>query len=275
MPLLTGKKGTIGERDEDVLRDLYFAERIATKDLTKMHFPSAAKTKGRMAQLKEKGYVVADFSRGHALWKLTNDGFAFAKDMLGSPYGEHERYPDRRLSPRRDLHHIDTVDIFARLKTKDEKRRGVREPSGPRVRNLDDVLGPYPNWEWRSERRARRALKDANDDTVYQPDAEVHFGGAVFVIERETERSRCTYEEMLKKLGHHKLYIEHVLRKPAETEILYACDVDRDMIYAERACEKLDLVLFAGSPYQVAEYLLENARKFAAHRGAAQRKAAS
>ncbi len=266
MTLLTGKKGTIGERDEEVLSDLYFAERLTTKDLTRMHFPRESKTKDRMAKLKKKGYVVADFCGGQALWKLTADGFAFVADSLGRPYGEHERYPDRRLSPKRDLHHVDTVDIFARLKTKDEKRRGVTEPSGPRVQNLDDVLGPYPNWEWRSERRARRALKDSNDDTVYQPDAEIHFGGAVFVIERETERSRGTYDEMLSKLRHHKLYIEHVSRKPAETEILYACDTDRDMTYAQRAGEKLDLVVFAGPPFMVAEYVLEQARKFDAHR---------
>ncbi|MDP9474521.1 MAG: replication-relaxation family protein [Actinomycetota bacterium] len=266
MTLLTGKKGTIGERDEKLLYDLYFAERLTTANLTNMHFPRESKTKDRMGKLKKKGYVVADFCGKQALWKLTADGFAFVADSLGRPYGEHERYPDRRLSPKRDLHHVDTVDIFARLKTKDEKRRGVTEPSEPRNQNLDDLLGPYPNWEWRSERRARRALKDANDDTVYQPDAEVHFGGEVFVIERETERSRGTYDEMLRKLRHHKLYIEHVLRKPAETEILYACDEERDMTYAERAGKKLDLLIFAGSPYQVAEYLLDNARKFAAHR---------
>ena len=266
MTLLTGKKGTIGERDEEVLCDLYFAERLTTADLTKMHFPRESKTKDRMAKLKTKGYVVADFCGGQALWRLTADGFAFAADSLDHPYGEHERYPDRRLSPKRDAHHIDTVDIFARLKTKDEKRRGVREPRDVPVQNLDDVLGPYPNWEWRSERRARRALRDANEDTVYQPDAEVHFGGEVFIIERETERSRGTYEEMLRKLRHHKLYIEHVLKKPAETEILYACDTERDMTYAERVGRKLDLVVVPGSPYQIAEYLLENARKFVEYR---------
>ena len=266
MPLLTGKKGWIGERDEKVLCDLYFAERLTTADLTKMHFPRDSKTKDRMAKLKNKGYVVADISQGHSLWKLTADGFAFAADSLGHPYGEHERYPDRRLSPKRDLHHVDTVDIFVRLKTKNQKRRGVREPRDRPVQNLDDVLGPYPNWEWRSERRARKALRHANEDTVYQPDAEVHFGGEVFIIERETERSRGTYEEMLHKLRHHKLYIEHVLKKPAETEILYACDTDRDMTYAERVGRKLDLVVVPGSPYQIAEYLLENARKFAEYR---------
>ncbi len=266
MPLLTGKKGTINERDEEVLCDLYFAERLTTANLTTMHFPRESKTKDRMAKLKKKGYVVSDQSHGQSLWKLTADGFAFAADILGYPYGEDERYPNRRYSPKRDLHHADTVDLFARLKAKDEKRRGVTDPSEPRSQNLDDVLGPYPNWEWRSERRARRALKHANDETVYQPDAEVHFGGAVFIVERETERSRGTYEEMLHKLGHHKLYIEHVLKKPAETEILYACDTDRDMIYAERAGEKLDLVVFAGSPYTVTEYVLDYARKFASNR---------
>ncbi len=266
MPLLTGKKGMIGERDENVLCDLYFAERLTTADLTKMHFPSEAKTKARMAKLKQKGYVVADFCGKQAMWKLTADGFAFAADSLDRPYGEHERYPDRRLSPKRDLHHLDTVDIFARLKTKNQKRRGVLEPRDLPIQNLDDILGPYPNWEWRSERRARRALRHANEDTVYQPDAEVHFGGEVFVVERETERSRGTYEEMVQKLTLHKLYIEHVLRKSAETEILYACDTERDMTYAERAGKKLNLLVFPGSPYQVTEYILANARKFAEHR---------
>ena len=150
------------------------------------------------------------------------------------------------------------------VKTESGCEMTVAEQAGLRLReedeNLDDILGPYPNWEWRNEARAHRALRAGNEKTEYRPDAEVRFAGDVFMVERETKRSRPTEEGIFRKVAARKEYIEHVLEKPDETTILFACDIPRDAQYADRAASRLDVDLVSGNPQQIVRYLLDRAR---------------
>lgn len=212
---------------------------------------------------------------GLAFYKLTREGWHRIAEQLGYPFGVDDRYPSGGLMPHVALHHADVSALYAGLKKKNADRKNLKRHKKPGSekfevshrrpkedeKTIDEILsGPFPVWEWRNERRAHRPLTDANKKTEHRPDAEVRFGGDVFILERETRRSRATEEAVFDKVALRKEYIEHILKKPNHAMILFACDTPRDIQYADRARSKLDVDLFAGNPDQVVRYLLDRAR---------------
>jgi hypothetical protein len=266
MALATGKSGTIGPRDEEVFKDLFLCEHLFTPQLERMHFPGSSKVRDRLSRLRKKGYLDnLHFAGMPATWRLTKEAHVRHARVLG--IADHAFSGDE-TSYERIRHHLDVTEIYVKLREKHpDRRRGTRKFLPDEEKNLDDILDPYPQWEWISERRASHDWTRGNDPMRYRPDAEVRFGGMLFIIERQTGRARKGPGEIYSKVENHKLYARHVIRDSMEVEILFACDKITDIESAERASEELGIYTFAGTAEEVVHHIKKAARDLSSSPG--------
>ncbi len=252
MAVLDGKKGTLTERDGKLLRDLYLARYLSTPQIHRLHFGSESRTKMRLSKLGEKGWVrnmpfVDPLGRQRVCWRLTKEGFEMQAASVGM---EDERWTPKQLGPDRARHYVQTNEVYV----------AARKPLA-RVPSLDATLGPYPNWEWLNEARASDSY-----DTPYtsgrrhQPDAEVWFCEALFVIERQTSLSRVKRDDIFDKVGAHKSYFEYGFDDPpGEAAVLFACDDRRVMEIAREAGHRHGVEVVADIPEMIGAYLCQSA----------------
>ena len=178
-------------------------------------------------------WLVLRYVEGPGAWTLTREGFAAYADQFRTG----DQYASKQLGPRRLEHYLNTNDLYIAAK-----------PA------LEELLGPYPAWEWRNEARAFRPKTHSGRNTAHQPDAEVRFGGLVFVVERQTRRARKGPRPIYEKVAAHKTYINYDLEDPGSGEILFVCDEPRDAALAERAGDQLGVSVFAGNVHQAAAH---------------------
>lgn len=250
MALLTGKSGTITDRDNLVLLSLFFCRYLTTRQLERLFFPSASKARDRLARLDKKGYVknrsiYVEKPKSwdkrvspQAAWYLTKPGF----EAVAAMYGYDETYASKPLQDEGILHHILTNQVY--VAAKDE---------------LDAELGPYPEWEWRHEKRVFYEGEYANVPYQHKPDAHIIFRGHTFILERQTDASKIGPRKVYDKVRDHKLYVELKLNAPAE--VLWAFDSDDNHLIeaAERAGQQHGIRVVAGDVPAIADYLLNSA----------------
>ena len=150
--------------------------------------------------------------------------------------------------PKRVQHLLDTNDVYFQL-----------------AGELDTILrgtchGPDPVWEWRNEARAyeRYSVSWEPQPRYHQPDAEILFCGRLYILERQTERSKETQEAIAKKVRDHNARAEYIGAKE-RTQIVFACDTSRDIGYAQKAAEDSDLPVVISSVEEVVSHLTDEA----------------
>jgi hypothetical protein len=209
--------------------------------------PSPPSAERRLRRLKAARLLVR---RGHrnslgrtSIWMLSKGAFRREVRDMGRPDDTYPGWPKSRVQ-----HFLDTNDLYFQL-----------------AGELDTILegvchGPYPVWEWRNERRAyeRYSVSWEPRPRYHQPDAEVLFCGQLFIVERQTERSREPSEVIAKKVQDHNSRAEYLGKKEA-TQILFACDTQRDTNHALRAAEDSDLPVVAASVAEVVSHLTDEA----------------
>lgn len=250
MALATGKSGTITERDREILMGLFLCRYMSTKQLAHLFFPSASKARTRLGKLVKKGYItnrtmylIEPTSWDHrtspqGIWHLTKGGF----DSITESLGVEETYASKPLQPKEARHYVRTAEVYTAAKEA-----------------LDDVLDPYPEWEWRNEKRVLYSGEYANVPYQHKPDAHIVFRGYTFILERQTAESKVGPKKIYERVEDHKRYVEFKLKAPAE--ILYAFDTDQSHLIevAERAGEQHGIRVVAGDVARVADYLENNA----------------
>ncbi|MDP9478345.1 MAG: replication-relaxation family protein [Actinomycetota bacterium] len=246
MTLTAGRRGTITDRDWEVLLALFFCRYASTGQLAHLFFPSASKARSRLAKLDEKGYVTSrplfvvqptKWKHGTApqgVWNLTKSGFEFVTETLALD----ESFAAKPLAPKQARHYVRAAEIYAAVKHR-----------------LDGELGEYPGWEWRHEKRVVYAGEYENVPYQHKPDAHVLFCGHVFIVERQTAESKVGPKKIYEKVEDHKRYVETRLRKPAE--VLFAFDTDDSPMIdtARRAGEQLGMEVVARDVAGIADYL--------------------
>lgn len=231
------------DRDERILTDLYFCRILSTEQIAGKYFNTYNTAKRRMADLKNELEMVARRNpwEGTTIWMLTRRAFDREIETL---HREGERYRDwpKQLALR---HFLDTNDVFIDISEE-----------------MDEVLGEHPAWEWKDEPHAREAFKDGQGKGVHRPDAEISFGGNRYFLERQTKRARKTSKDLDQKLDTYRRYIRRQRRDgvEGELEVLYACDEERDMKYAQEAGDRHGIEMTAGKPGMIAEHLVGKAR---------------
>lgn len=250
MALATGRRGTITERDRGILMDLFFCRYLSTRQIQYLFFGSAGRTRARLAALQEKGYIkgrsmyiVEPTSWHHrvspqSVWHLTKDGF----DSITETLGVDEVYASKPLLPKEARHYVQTAEVYVAAKEA-----------------LDEELEPYPEWEWRHEKRVIYAGEYANVPYQHKPDAHIIFRGHTFILERQTAQSKIGPKRIYAKVEDHKRYVELRLKTPAE--LLFAFDADGSPLVevAERAGEQFGIRVVAGSVARIADYLYNSA----------------
>lgn len=233
------------ERYEGILTDLYFTRLLSTEQIARRYFNTKATAKSKLHKLKrEKGVVIPRTTqKGLTVWMLNKSAFEREAQILGREGEPYRKWPKPRAIP----HLVDTNDLYLEI-----------------VDDLNEMLGELPEgWDWRNEAQAwRRYDHGGKHGWVHQPDAEIHFAGHIFFIERQTERARKTYDKIEEKLEGYSRYIKRLRNRgiEGEIEILFACDEERDMDYALEAAEKYGLGMTAGDTKQIADHLREQAQ---------------
>ena len=208
--------------------------------------PSPASAERRLRKLKS---VRVLGRRGHttstgrtSIWMLSKAAFRREAKYMGRP---DDNYPGW---PKRVQHLLDTNDVYFQL-----------------AGELDTILkgtchGPDPVWEWRNEARAyeRYSVSWEPRPRYHQPDAEILFCGNVFILERQTERSKKPAEIIAKKVLDHNARADYLDAKE-QAKIIFACDTQRDVDNALRAGDDSDLPVVAASVEEVVSYLTDEA----------------
>ena len=250
MAVPNGKRGTINERDREILMALFFCRYLSTKQIHYLFFGSSGRARARLAELQKKEYIrsrsmyVIEPKSWHnrvspqGVWHLTKAGF----DSITESLGIEETYASKQLQPKEARHYVRAAEVYAAIKE-----------------TLDDELDPYPEWEWHHEKRVLYTGEYANVPYQHKPDAHVVFRGHTFILERQTAESKVGPKKIYKKVEDHKRYVELKLRAPAE--VLFAFDADGSHLVdtAIRAGEQHDIRVVAGDVAQIANYLYNSA----------------
>lgn len=249
MAILTGREGTITERDQRLLEAVFICRYLSTRLIALLFFNSTSRARTRLPELEKKGYLqkrsvyLVSPTRNHpgvreTVWHLTKAGFESVAETLGS----EEAYTPKQLLPEKARHYVRTAEVYVAAKP-----------------GLDRELGSHPAWEWRHEKRAADAYEYADTPYVHQPDAHVLFRDHVFVVERQTAESRLGPKGVYRKVEAHGRYAKVVLKKPDETQVLFACDDPMVAEVAERAGREYRIYTVAGSVDRIAHHLYQSA----------------
>lgn len=249
MAILSGRKGTITERDQRLLEAVFVCRYLSTRLIALLFFNSASRARTRLPELEKKGYLqkrsvyLVAPTRDHpgvreTVWHLTKAGFESVAETLDS----EESYTPKQLLPEKARHYVRTAEVYV-----------AARPA------LDRELGSHPAWEWRHEKRAADAYEYADTPYVHRPDAHVLFRDHVFIVERQTTESRLGPKGVYKKIEAHGRYAKVVLKKPEETQVLFACDDPMVAEVAERAGREHRIYTVAGSVGRIAHHLYQSA----------------
>lgn len=250
MVIAPGRKGTTTTRDQRIFESLFFCRYLSTKQITSLFFGSGSRARTRLGELEDKGYITRramyvrdpknweDRGGLETIWYLSKPGF----DSVAATHGYEETYTTKQLLDENASHYILANEVYVVAKEA-----------------LDDVLDPYPEWEWRHEARVLYSGEYANVPYQHKPDAHIVFRGHTFILERQTAESKIGPKKIYERVEDHKRYVELKLKAPAE--VLYAFDTDHSHLIevAERAGEQYGIRVVAGDVARVANYLENNA----------------
>ncbi len=252
MVLLTGRKGTTTPRDHEIFKTLFFCRYLTSKQLARLFFGSESRARARLRDLEEKRYIdhrvfyveqpTEEIMSGkQSVWHLTKDGHETVTATLDleEPYAAKQLLPENAAQ-----HYVVANEVYVAAKE-----------------HLDDELDPYPEWEWRHEKRVLYKGEYRNEPYVHNPDAHILFRDHVFILERQTAASKVGPKTIYKKVESHKFYADLRLQKPAE--VLFAFDEkDSHLIdAARRAGEQYGIRATAGDVQQIAGYLHSSAAR--------------
>lgn len=247
MTLLTGRKGTITPRDHRILETIFLCRYVTSGQIAALFFTSMSRARARLPELGNKGYLSRrsmyvrdpswdDKAAKQTVWHLTKAGHETVAETLGAD----EPFAAKQLLPERARHYVLTNEVYVAAKG-----------------DLDAELGPYPEWEWRHEKRAAYSGEYENVAYAHKPDAHILFRDQTFIVERQTAESKVGAKTIEKKIVDHKRYMKLRLKMPAE--VLFACDDLSVAREAERAGRRHGVRVIGGDVKRIASYLYTSA----------------
>lgn len=244
--MISGKEGQLTKRDEAVLNDLYFTRMLSTEQIALLYFSCYATAKRRLYDLAGIKGVVEPMTPETRLtvWTLTKPAFTREAEFV-NPDDRYRGFPARKFI----RHMLDTNDLYVGLR-----------------KDLDRLIGEGPAWQWTDETRlwwqrnskGNAAQKKTNKN---QPDAELTFAGNRYFIERQTKRAKASAEELDEKVDGYRRYFGRMREPEGEREVIFACDVQRDMESVVTAAEKYNVQLTAGTVEDITDYLIQQAKE--------------
>lgn len=241
MAIASGRAGTITQRDQEVLADLYWARFLCTRQIASLRFPSFESARVRLYALMRKGLLVNQVhGSGMILWRLSREGFERQRLSLDR---QKEPTPDFLQSPKID-HYLEANDVYVEL--------------APR---LEYLLGTYSSWEWRNEGRSYLRYELDGRRFAHQPDAEILLPGRLYFLERQSSRARYSSAALYQKVESYRTYIERILRTEERTQVVFACDLQRERQAAVEAGQHYGVDVVASSVKGIASHIEKEAPK--------------
>ena len=248
--MATMRQMNLSDRDEAILTDLYFTRVLSTKQIADKYFNTYNTAKARLAELADDLWIIRrNPYKGTTIWTLTRPAFEREVEGLRREGERYRDWPSAHAIP----HFLDTNDVFIDISEEMDGILGKRPAC--------DWMGRTP-WDWKQEPLAREAFKDGEGKGVHRPDAEINFAGNRYFLERQTERARKTAKQIDDKINDdYRRYIRRQRREgfEGELEVLYACDEERDMRYANDAANRHGIQMISGKPGYIAEYIVGKA----------------
>lgn len=240
-------RGEIGDRDDDLMLDMYHMRVATIEQVQKLHFSSYFSARKRLYELSWMGMVENNiYSRKEKLniWRLTKRGFRRQAEVAGTRDEQYREWP----SAKNIRHYIDTNDVYMLVSGK-----------------LDELLGEQPEWTWKDEARATHNWKIGSQSGTHRPDAEIRIGNRLYFIERETERSRKPKAHFERRMSQYQGYARYAQAERAVDgcEVVWACDTERDKDQAFDAAKKYNVATLTDDVVGACEHLLERAGKLA------------
>lgn len=246
----TARSETITSRDDRLFRALFFCRYLNTTEIAALFFNSKSAARRRLPQLQHKGYIegrslyitMSTWDRPgkkENVYHLTKKGFETVTESLKL---YEEKYVSKQLGQKGAVHHVKAAEVYVTAQA-----------------DLDEILGPYPEWEWLHEKKAEDSYHASGIDLRHQPDAHVVFANHTFVIERQTRESRIGVKGMEEKVSGHATWARKRTDEPENVEVLFACDDKRVAEQAERAGKRYGIDVVGGSVEEIAYYLYQSA----------------
>lgn len=238
-------RGQIGDRDDELMRDLYYVRVASIPQIQRLYFPSYASARQRLYELGWMGLVqnnVYSRKEGLNLWMLTKRGFKRQAEDVGNPGERYRDWP----TERHIRHYIETNELYVLL-------------SGA----LDEILGEQPAWQWRDDARSSHNWKIGSHSGRHRPDAEIQIGNQLYFIERQTERSKEGKSYFEDKTKNYQGYIKYArAERGAEyCKVVWACDKEQHMDYALDAAKRHDVPARTCSTIDAWKYLISQAKE--------------
>lgn len=226
-------------RDEEVLADLYWTRFLCTRQIAALRFPSSESARVRLYALMRKGLLVNQvYGPGLILWRLSREGFERQRLSLDR---EKEPTPDFLQRPKVD-HYLEANDVYVEL------AHGLERPSGPCF-----------SWEWRNEGRSYLRYELDGRRFAHQPDAEILLPGRLYFLERQSSRARYSSTALHQKVESYRTYIGRILRPEEPTQVLFACDLQRERQAAVKAGQQYGVDVVASSVKGIASHVEKEA----------------
>lgn len=240
--------GQMSERDNAIFRNLYHARVLWEDQLQEMHFLSEHSARNRLFVLAGENFIERGRCKDRGrCWALTPITFKREAEGAGRADEPYRGWPnDSKLR-----HYLETNDVYVKI--------------APVLNDIfKDYWDDYPAWEWKDEKRSLLKYEYAGKSrNRHEPDAEVNFGGLMHFVERQTERSKKASADFEQRCKRYKTYMEYLGKTSGEAELMFACDLERDMDHGLEAARKQGIPAVVGTSDDVANYILKRARKVA------------
>ncbi len=244
-------RGEIGDRDDDLMLDMYHMRVVTIDQVQKLHFPSYFSARKRLYELSWMGMIENNiYSRKEKLniWRLTKRGFKRQAEVAGTRDEQYREWP----SSKNIRHYIETNDVYMLV-------------SGKLDELLGEQIGEQPEWTWKDEARATHNWKIGAQSGTHRPDAEIKIGNRLYFIERQTARSKESKSYFDTRMAQYQGYFRYAQAERAVEgcEVVWACDKEQHQDYAFKAAQKYNIATVADGLIGACEHLLERAGKLA------------
>lgn len=261
--LVMGKKGTLTQRDEKILTDLYLTSCLTTEQIATMHFkledpksgapaPSAGAAERRLYRIAQKGYITprcVDTPEGfrRKVWELTLD--AWLREHRNLTGGAAREVDVITPKPGRLEHFIATNDLYAECAPL--MRTYLGEP------DAEEGEG----WWWSHEYKREYRVTLGGDQRKLKPDAEISMLDTTLYLETQTKRSKASAERMRNKIVAYSNYFTYTLgdKGSQSNQVLVLTGEPRVADAVNARARELGVMVVSGGLEAIAHHVYQTA----------------